>query len=87
MGRRDHQDKIRGYRIELGEIESALIAHPGVARGIVLLDDHRRLVAAFTSLKQQDNVAELRRHLQRYLPQEMIPEEKDGLPALALSSN
>ncbi len=87
LGRRDHQVKIRGYRIELGEIESALIAHPGVARGIVLLDDHRRLVAAFTSLKQQVNVAELRRHLQRYLPQEMIPEEIVGLPALPLSSN
>ncbi|NIF21637.1 non-ribosomal peptide synthetase [Candidatus Pantoea multigeneris] len=86
LGRRDHQVKVRGYRIELGEIESALIAHSGVARGIVLLDDEQHLVAAYTSKQPVDDAA-LRQHLQRYLPQEMVPERLVALPALPLSSN
>ncbi|MDQ9669778.1 AMP-binding protein, partial [Serratia marcescens] len=57
LGRRDHQVKVRGYRIELGEIESALISHPGVARGIVLLNDEQHLVAAYTSQQPVESAA------------------------------
>ncbi|WP_437611708.1 amino acid adenylation domain-containing protein [Erwinia sp. V71] len=86
LGRRDHQVKVRGYRIELGEIESALISHPGVARGIVLLDDEQHLVAAYTSQQPVESAA-LRQHLQRYLPQEMVPERLVALSELPLSHN
>ncbi|MEN4546038.1 amino acid adenylation domain-containing protein [Pantoea agglomerans] len=87
LGRRDHQVKIRGYRIELGEIESALTAHPDVVRGVVLLDDDRRLAAVFTTQNGALETASLRQHLQRYLPQEMVPERLVALPELPLSSN
>lgn len=87
LGRRDHQVKVRGYRIELGEIESALIAHPGVARGIVLLDEHHHLVAAYTTHQPAVDTVSLRQHLQRYLPQEMVPERLVALTQLPLSNN
>ncbi|MFG3607580.1 amino acid adenylation domain-containing protein, partial [Streptomyces sp. NPDC047928] len=35
-GRGDDQVKIRGFRVEPGEIETALSAHPGVARAVVV---------------------------------------------------
>lgn len=87
LGRRDHQVKIRGYRIELGEIEAALIAHPGVARGIALLGNNQRLVAAYTVTGEDLPAEELRAHLQQRLPQEMVPEQLVQLAALPLSSN
>ncbi|HFK7976100.1 TPA: amino acid adenylation domain-containing protein [Klebsiella oxytoca] len=87
LGRRDHQVKVRGYRIELGEIESALTAYPDVVRGVVLLDDDHHLAAAFTTQHAALEIASLRQHLQRYLPQEMVPERLVALPELPLSSN
>jgi pyochelin synthetase len=36
LGRRDGQVKINGHRVELGEVETALQAHPGVDRAVVV---------------------------------------------------
>jgi pyochelin synthetase len=51
LGRKDFQVKIRGHRIELAEIEAALLAHPGVAQAVVLVDGDRfeRRLAAFVT--------------------------------------
>ncbi|MFD0662840.1 amino acid adenylation domain-containing protein [Thermocatellispora tengchongensis] len=38
LGREDSQVKIRGYRIELAEVEAALVQHPSVAAGAVVVD-------------------------------------------------
>jgi pyochelin synthetase len=39
LGRRDGQVKVNGHRVELGEVESALQAHPGVERAVVVKAD------------------------------------------------
>ena len=74
MGRLDEQVKVRGYRIEPGEVESALRAHPGVreARVVVREDEpgDRRLVAYLVGRAEVDG---LREHLQRTLPEYMVP--------------
>ena len=79
IGRRDFQVKVRGFRIELGEIESALSAHPGVEKALVLVIEDRpgdkRLVACIQTVPGQtapDDPA-LRTHLQSRLPDFMVP--------------
>ncbi|WP_372654672.1 amino acid adenylation domain-containing protein, partial [Halobacteriovorax sp.] len=76
LGRNDGQVKVRGYRIELGEIESVLASFPGVKEQVVIVREDRpgdvRIVAYYIS--QGDiNVTNLRQHLQKKLPNYMIP--------------
>ncbi len=79
LGRIDQQVKLRGYRIELGEIESTLAEHPKIADCAVQLREDRpgdkRLVAYFVSPKSATppSAAELRRFLERRLPEHMLP--------------
>ncbi len=77
-GRADDQVKIRGFRIELGEIEAALLAHPRVARAVVVVDDRtgdRRLAgyAVPDGDPDRDLVTELQTHLRERLPGYMVP--------------
>ncbi|MGC0419054.1 amino acid adenylation domain-containing protein [Embleya sp. AB8] len=77
-GRADEQVKIRGFRIEPGEIEAALLAHPGVDRAVVVVDDRpgdRRLVGYLVPAGGANGelVADLRGHLSARLPEYMMP--------------
>ena len=91
-GRNDDQVKIRGYRVELGEVEAAVNAHPAVQEAVVdaRADEqgNRRLVAY---LVWRDDAAidigELRRFLQKTMPDHLIPSMVIPLDHLPLTPN
>jgi amino acid adenylation domain-containing protein/FkbM family methyltransferase len=90
LGRADQQVKIRGFRIELGEIEAALVGHQAIATAVVIARrsaDATRLVAYMVARGAAPDPASLRAHLQRTLPDYMVPSAFVALPALPLTAN
>ncbi len=96
LGRADFQLKIRGFRIELGEIEAALDNHPAIRESVVVVREtpsgDRQLVAyvvpapAVTEIAAAD-LKEVRSHLQKRLPEYMVPATITVLAALPLNPN
>jgi surfactin family lipopeptide synthetase A len=77
LGRMDHQVKIRGVRIEKSEIEAVLLRHPGVREALVdarMVRGEKSLVAYWVANDMPATEAELREHLEGYLPRYMVPE-------------
>ncbi|MFF4032645.1 amino acid adenylation domain-containing protein [Streptomyces sviceus] len=92
VGREDDQVKIRGFRVEPGEIESALAGFPGLGHVVVVArDDQRgdkRLVAYVVPEHSVPVDTEaLRSHLQRSLPDYMVPSAFVTLERLPLTAN
>jgi amino acid adenylation domain-containing protein len=92
LGRLDDQVKIRGLRIELGEVEAVLRECEGVREAVVMVREdepaNKRLVAYVrTGDRAAPDVAHLREHLQRTLPDYMVPTAFIVLDKLPLSSN
>ncbi|MGC5562292.1 amino acid adenylation domain-containing protein [Streptomyces sp. FR-108] len=90
LGRIDTQVKIRGYRVEPGEVEAALTAHPRIARAAVMArraGGARHLVAYVVPApgERVPEAAELRAHLERRLPDYMVPAAFVPLDRLPLS--
>ncbi|HXQ72015.1 MAG TPA: amino acid adenylation domain-containing protein, partial [Pyrinomonadaceae bacterium] len=83
LGRFDNQVKVRGYRIETGEIESALREHAGVSHAVVVAREAtagEKQLVAYVAAQQNGkaseahlNATELRDHLQKRLPDFMMP--------------
>jgi amino acid adenylation domain-containing protein len=93
LGRLDNQVKVRGFRIELGEVERALEAHEAIkeAAAAVFPDpagDNR--LAAYLVWEPEASapaINEVRRFLQRSLPDFMLPTAWVALERLPLTPN
>lgn len=91
-GRNDDQMKIRGIRVEPAEIETAMLDHPAVAEAAVALREPRagdvRLVAYYVPSRSESfNVTDVREHLQRALPDALIPRHLVPIDAVPLTAN
>ncbi|MFF8617834.1 amino acid adenylation domain-containing protein [Streptomyces sp. NPDC015350] len=90
VGRSDNQVKLRGYRIEPGEIETALLTHSTITGATVVLREDvpgvQRLVAYVVPVGPLDASA-LRAHLQRDLPDYMVPTAFVPLERIPLTPN
>ena len=92
LGRRDEQVKLRGFRIELGEIEAVLSEFPGVREQVVMVredepGDERLVAYLIGDGDKEPNIAELRKHLQRVLPDYMVPTAFVHLKSLPLTAH
>jgi natural product biosynthesis luciferase-like monooxygenase protein len=94
LGRCDHQVKVRGHRVELGEIEAALGRHPDVGEAVVVAAGGRediadqRLIAYVTGRNGTTPAPEsLRGHLQRQLPDFMVPSGFELVPSMPRTAN
>jgi hypothetical protein len=91
LGRLDQQVKLNGYRIELGEIEAQLAQHPDVREAAVRAREERpgeaALVAFVVARHGRPDPAALRAHLQRTLPDFMVPARFVALDRLPMTPN
>ncbi|MFB1485409.1 amino acid adenylation domain-containing protein, partial [Corallococcus sp. RDP092CA] len=91
LGRADFQVKVRGYRIELGEVESALMGAYGVREAVVVVREEvagdKRLVAYVAGDVESLERQALREHLEKTLPEYMVPTAFVVLEALPVTSN
>jgi amino acid adenylation domain-containing protein len=89
LGRADTQVKIRGFRVEPGEIEVRLEQHPEVEESVVVVQERggdKRLIAFYRARGSQELAADgLRAHLQRTLPEYMLPSAFVALDAIPLT--
>ncbi|NIM10575.1 MAG: amino acid adenylation domain-containing protein, partial [Candidatus Aminicenantes bacterium] len=82
LGRIDQQVKIRGFRIELGEIESQLLKREEIKETVVLAKENEngeKYLCAYLVTSDRDDsdqesyLGELRKYLNRRLPDYMMP--------------
>jgi amino acid adenylation domain-containing protein len=92
LGRIDQQVKIHGYRIELGEIEYQLNHYPAVRESVVVAigdSSGDKWLAAYVTPSGREplETEALRTHLERSLPDYMVPAAFAVLDRLPLSPN
>ena len=91
LGRIDNQVKIRGFRVELGETEQVLRQSTAVREAVVVAREDQqgiqKLVAYVVSEAETPTATTLRNHLQRHLPEYMVPSAFVFLGALPLTPN
>ena len=89
VGRVDDQVKVRGHRVELGEVQAALLSCPGVLQAAVTADqspERTGELSAYIVSRADLSSAEIRKYLQRTLPEYMIPSLISFLSELPLTT-
>jgi amino acid adenylation domain-containing protein len=89
-GRADNQVKFHGFRVELDEITRALVQHPQVRNGIVMLRPDRNgndLIVAYYVSRQKLDQSALREHLARSIIEETLPNVYVHMKKLPLNLN
>ncbi len=90
LDRRGRQLKIAGYRIEPGEIEAALRRHPRIDwAGVAVIAGERPQLGVRYSYhgRSAPDAAELRAHLNQFLPHTMIPSHFAPLQEVPLTAH
>jgi amino acid adenylation domain-containing protein/FkbM family methyltransferase len=87
LGRVDQQVKLRGYRIELGEVEAALLSHAQVSQAVVVVQEQEQQPRLVAYVVSGAPTQQLREHLQRQLPEYMVPAAFVVLESLPLTAN
>ena len=90
LGREDDQIKVRGLRIELGEIENTIQSYVGIADCIVIAKQYAEsitLLVAYLVCREPLEIAALKQHLRRYLPEYMVPSHFEMIEQIPLSAN
>jgi amino acid adenylation domain-containing protein len=90
LGRMDSQVKVRGYRVELGEIEAVLSQHSELKEIAVLSKEDEsgtNYLVAYLVARQTVTISELKRFLQKKLPEYMHPSHFIFLDAIPLTAN
>jgi amino acid adenylation domain-containing protein len=90
LGRKDFFVKIRGYRIEIDEIEAALRECPGIREAVVVArsnnsGDERLAAYLVPNALPGPKAGELRRLLNKKLPDYMIPHDFVTIQAIPLT--
>jgi acyl-coenzyme A synthetase/AMP-(fatty) acid ligase/acyl carrier protein len=91
VGRVSDQVKIRGFRVALGEVEAVLAKYPGLAHVAVVAREgelgDQLLIAYVVPGTDGFDLAALRAHGARLLPEFMMPSAFVVVPALRLTPN
>jgi len=90
LGRKDFQVKIRGYRIECGEIETQLLNHPTVREVVVLpreTNEGSKYLCAYIVGDEDTDITVIRKHLEKQLPDYMVPSYFMLIERIPLTSN
>ena len=89
LGRKDHQVKISGFRIEPEEIETQLVKHADIRQAVVIpvRQDTAVSLCAYVVADAPLSASDLRNHLSRNLPTDMIPADFVFLADIPLTAN
>lgn len=92
LGRKDFRVKLRGFRVELEEIERTLRDHPLVSEAAVTMrpdgtGEDRIFAYVVPEAAQPPTATELRVHVRKTLPEQMVPSAFIVLEALPLAAS
>ena len=91
-GRKDQMVKVRGYRVEIGLVKSCLTKIPGIDEAVVTvkeIDSGNKRLVAYIATKEQFHlqVNEIRRRLEKEIPNPMVPSQFIFLEELPKTPN
>ncbi|WP_310602139.1 non-ribosomal peptide synthetase [Anaerosporobacter sp.] len=89
MGRRDEQIKLRGFRIEVQEIVRTLLNSEGIVDATVFIRkvNNEDAICAYVILKRESTIEQIKKQLEDFLPEYMLPQYYVQLESLPRNIN